>query len=219
MLQGKVLLFLLEFGAACSCQENFQGENWINLYIAGKHVVVLIFHFIAEWIANGKNSGWFQGIGNVFMLWDIFKPTFFYIEEEDILLGIGKEGVEMVFKQDCNQTIWLRFKVWKVFGGRDKTITIVLWSFRTRGLKSAENIIHVYKTVLTKTNWNLYHWIINRNISVNHSFMLTCFNICSSDFPGRSKVNSDEFSLKYCETISANTKGINCSWNLIIQKF
>lgn len=38
------------------------------------------------------------------MLWDIFKPTFFYIEE-DILLGIGKEGVEMVFKQDCNQTI------------------------------------------------------------------------------------------------------------------
>lgn len=162
MLQGKVLLFLLEFGAACSCQENFQGENWINLYIAGKHVVVLIFHFIAEWIANGKNSGWFQGIGNVFMLWDIFKPTFFYIEEEDILLGIGKEGVEMVFKQDCNQTIWLRFKVWKVFGGRDKTITIVLWSFRTRGLKSAENIIHVYKTVLTNTNWNLYHWIINR---------------------------------------------------------
>lgn len=42
--------------------------------------------------------GWFQGIGNVFMLWDIFKPTFFYIEEEDILLGIGKEGVEMVFQ-------------------------------------------------------------------------------------------------------------------------
>lgn len=219
MLQGKVLLFLLEFGAACSCQENFQGENWINLYIAGKHVVVLIFHFIAEWIANGKNSGWFQGIGNVFMLWDIFKPTFFYIEEEDILLGIGKEGVEMVFKQDCNQTIWLRFKVWKVFGGRDKTITIVLWSFRTRGLKSAENIIHVYKTVLTKNKLKLVPLNYQQNISLNHRFVLTCFNICSSDFPGRSKVNSDEFSLKYCETISANTKGINCSWNLIIQKF
>lgn len=31
------------------------------------------------------------------MLWDIFKLIFFYIEEEDILLGIGKEGVEMVF--------------------------------------------------------------------------------------------------------------------------
>lgn len=46
-----------------------------------------------------------RNIGNVFMLWDIFKPTFFYIEEVDILLGIGKEGVEMVFKQDCNQTI------------------------------------------------------------------------------------------------------------------
>lgn len=163
--------------------------------------------------------GWFQGIGNVFMLWDIFKPTFFYIEEEDILLGIGKEGVEMVFKQDCNQTIWLRFKVWKVFGGRDKTITIVLWSFRTRGLKSAENIIHVYKTVLTKNKLKLVPLNYQQNISVNHRFMLTCFNICSSDFPGRSKVNSDEFSLKYCETISANTKGINCSWNLIIQKF
>lgn len=34
----------------------------------------------------------------MFMLWDIFKLIFFYIEEEDILLGIGKEGVEMVFK-------------------------------------------------------------------------------------------------------------------------
>lgn len=32
------------------------------------------------------------------MLWDIFKLIFFYIEEVDILLGIGKEGVEMVFK-------------------------------------------------------------------------------------------------------------------------
>lgn len=120
------------------------------------------FPFYCGMNSKRQNSGWFQGIGNVFMLWDIFKPTFFYIEEQDILLGIGKEGVEMVFKQDCNQTIWLRFKVWKVFGGRDKTITIVLWSFRTRGLKSAENIIHVYKTVLTKTNWNLYHRIINR---------------------------------------------------------
>lgn len=34
-----------------------------------------------------------------------FQTDFFYIEEIDILLGMGKEGFEMVFKQDCNQTI------------------------------------------------------------------------------------------------------------------
>lgn len=103
--------------------------------------------------------------------------------------------------------------MWKVFARRDKTITIVLWSFRTRGLKIAENIIHVYKTVLTKT-MKFVPLNYQQNISVNHGFMLTCFNICSSDFSSRSKVNSDEFSLKHCETISANTKGINFSWNL-----
>lgn len=42
----------------------------------------------------------------MFLCYGIFSNRlFFYIEGEDILLGIGKEGVEMVFKQDCNQTI------------------------------------------------------------------------------------------------------------------
>lgn len=55
-----------------------------------------------------KQFGWFQGIGNVFFVKGYFQTDFFYIEEIDILLGMGKEGFEMVFKQDCNQTIWLR---------------------------------------------------------------------------------------------------------------
>lgn len=70
---------------------------------------MLIFHFIAEWITNGKNSlDGFKELEMFFFVKGYFQTDFFYIEEIDILLGMGKEGFEMVFKQDCNQTIWLR---------------------------------------------------------------------------------------------------------------